>query len=254
MVIGQKIYQIKTSSDSIKWAKDNIEHAPDGSIFLAETLTQARGRQGREWTFAPGQIAMTILLKPESLKSIPSQDVPLRLNQLNMALSLGILEPLKKYGVGLKWPNDFIVQDKKVGGMLLEAVWQGTELKGIILGFAVNVTNFFEETDPLYPIAISLQTAMGEPVDKSALEKELVVCLDKWYGVWSSGGFDHVYEQWSQHQAYVNKSISVHNKNGTLVEGVFLRVLPNGDLVLKDKRGTESTLSFYTVDVVSLTS
>jgi len=252
MVIGHKVYRADTSSDSMKWAKENIELAPDGALFLADILTHAHGRQGREWQVSDGQIFMTILLKPSSLKSITKEDLPLRLNHLNMALSLGILEPLEKYGVVLKWPNDFFILNKKVGGMLLEAVWHGSDLSGIILGFAINVDNIFEPTDPLHTIAISLQTALGETVDKQSLHDEIIITLDKWYAAWNQGGFDHIFEQWNQHQGYHGKWISVHNKSGLIVEGMFDKVLYNGDLVIKDNRGTETTVSFYTVERVEV--
>ena len=125
MVIGSKLYRTKVCADSMLWAKEHLADAPDGAVFLADELSKARGRSGRIWVCAPGQLAVTILLKPANFKTISHDNLGVRLNQLNMALSLGILAPLKEYGLGLKWPNDFISEanNKKVGGMLMSVIW-----------------------------------------------------------------------------------------------------------------------------------
>jgi len=113
MIVGSKIYHKSRCYNSIEWAKNEIDKAPDGAIFIADEHEYTRGRQGRIWKNYPGQLFITILLKPENLKDIEQQDLSVRLNQLSMALCLGILEPLKAYGVSLKWPNDFIFKEKK---------------------------------------------------------------------------------------------------------------------------------------------
>ena len=121
IIVGNKIYQKVWCSDSMLWAKQHLDTAPDGAVFIADILGHARGRQGRTWQFVPGQLPITILLKP-NFKNLCKADLEFRLNQLTMALALGILDPLKFYGVALKWPNDFVLNHKKVGTQKIEGL------------------------------------------------------------------------------------------------------------------------------------
>ena len=184
MIIANKIYRKKECDNSMDWAKDNIDTAPGGSVFMAENHLHAHGRQGRIWKIYPGQIPATILLKPVAQNFGIAQDLPLRLNQLNMALCLGIFDILKKHGVIIKWPNDFILDRKKVGGILMETVWAGDVLKGIVFAFAVNINNKFDPSDDLFEIATSLYDSTGEIFDKTVVLDEFFESLNVWYKKW----------------------------------------------------------------------
>lgn len=250
MIIGSEIYPIQTCSNSMKLAKEHIATAPSGAVFIVEQLTHAHGRQGRDWQVSDGQLNLTILLKPEQDK-IASGPVAQDLNYLNMALTLGILEPLKKYNVGLKWPNDFYVQDKKLGGMLLEAVWSGQsvkpELAGVILGFAININNSFDKSCDLFGKALSLRELTGNNFDIILLQDELLQTLDFWYQKWCAGDFEEIYNLWKQNQIYMGKKISVHNTDKSVMNGIFFDLLSNGDLILKDDHGVKHVISFCSV-------
>lgn len=251
MIIGSKLYRMHTCDDSFAWAKSHINDAPDGSVFLADVLTKARGRHGRVWSVYPGQLIITILLKPQNLEHIGQEDLPIRLNQLNMALSLGILEPLKIYNVSLKWPNDFIFEDKKLGGMLMQLIWNNQAPAGIIVGFALNSNNIFSEDDPLISQATSLCSITGAPVDMRALYKQILGQLDCWYACWRDGKFDIIYKLWKNSQAFMQQRITVHQHNGDVISGVMEQVLPYGDMVIKLDSGKQQTVSFYQIENVS---
>src|SRR3989338_1808366 len=123
MIICRKVYHIKICKSSLDLAKQILDQEADGTVILCNHIINARGRAGRVWNSAVGQALITIILKPVSSS---------QLHYLNMALAVGFLRVLRQYGVGLKWPNDFFVNGKKVGGMLIEIVWRGKDLKGII--------------------------------------------------------------------------------------------------------------------------
>ena len=67
MIIGNKIYHKKKCFNSLQWAKEEIEYAPDGSVFLADEHEYTKGRQSRIWKHYPGQLLVTILLKPKHI-------------------------------------------------------------------------------------------------------------------------------------------------------------------------------------------
>ena len=269
MIIGNKIFHKKRVYNSIEWAKSQISTAPDGAVFLADVHEYTRGRQDRIWVRYPGQLLVTVLLKPKILNQIAQQDLELRLNQLNMAVCLGILEPLKSYGIVLKWPNDFVfacdpkpppptkplqrpdrrrIISKKVGGMIFDLVWQADSLLGIIIGFALNVNSIISESDKIYKIATSIKTILNKEIDEKELLKNLLASLDKFYQKWLNFEFDQIYDLWKKEQFYLGKNIKVHKKDETLVQGIFQDVLPNGDLILEEQGGRKGKISFYVVE------
>ena len=133
-MIGCKIYHKTTCKNSIEWAKSRINRDSDGTVYLVDKMDIAKGRQNRQWIVQPGQLLLTMLLKPKNLN-----------NQnnifLNMAFSLAVFNSIKSYGIKLKWPNDFVINQKKVGGIVFEFIWKGSTVSAVIVGFALNINN-----------------------------------------------------------------------------------------------------------------
>jgi BirA family biotin operon repressor/biotin-[acetyl-CoA-carboxylase] ligase len=251
MVIGKKVYRQHTVIDSMAWAREHSDDAPDGSVFLADVLTEAKGRHNRTWSIYSGQLIVTFLLKPSAhLLAVP-EDNAIRLNQLSMALSLGILEPLKAYGATLKWPNDFVIGQKKIGGMLVQVVWQNTTPRSIVVGFALNVNNQFAADDPLAPRATTLCSITSTELDRRTLYKDILSHLNRWYMEWKHHNFSGIYRQWRAEQSCLGQPITVHQSDGTLVNGHAQQVFPNGDLSLLDEEGKQRIISFYQVEEIA---
>lgn len=252
MIIGSQLFRAQESSNTMAWAKEHIDDAQDGAVFLADILTRASGRDGRTWQWYPGQLAVTLLLKPSNLSKIHREDLSMRFNQLNMALILGLLEPLGGYGVALKWPNDLVFGDKKVGGMLMQLVWQDNWPKGVIVGFAVNINNIFDETDPLYPIATSLKMISKQDLNMRDMYKKMLASIDQWYEWWRLGKFDMIYKEWRKAQQYLGKTLTVHQKDGAVITGKFLQALPQGDIILEKAEGLQQIIPFCVVQEVKI--
>ena len=299
MIIGSKLYRTLQCADSMAWAKQNMATAPDGAVFLADKLTQAKGRGDRVWKIYDGQLNVTILLKPKILHGLSSEDLPIRINQLNMAVSLGIYDAIchpeldsgskfcsvsEKFKegngccVGIKWPNDFVIQNganptdvyKKAGGVLFQLVWEGGIPVGIVCGFAINVNNIFDKSDELFDIATSLAFVSGSNVEMRPLYKNLLISINNYYKKWLTGNFDEIYKLWRKAQLYLGKSIKIHQKDGVIITGTMMQVLPNGDMLLiessgqdrsgnsgtdksgTDKSGKQKIVSFYMVEQVAL--
>jgi BirA family biotin operon repressor/biotin-[acetyl-CoA-carboxylase] ligase len=250
MTIGCKLYRVQECQDSMAWTKEHIHDAPDGSVFLADKLLKAYGRQGREWEIHDGQLLVTILLKPEQLKNFSKEEISIRLNQLNMSLSLGILSALKEYSVGIKWPNDFINNKKKLAGMLIQLIWEKESPVGIIFGFAINVNNIFDKNDPLSKQAISICEIKKEPVSLRDLYKKILSGLNFYYSLWKNCEYEKIYKEWRSSQIYLGQKVSVHYKDKSLLEGVMSQVLPYGDMILQTASGTQEIIPFYLIEEI----
>lgn len=127
-------------------------------VIVAEAQSDGRGRRGRRWDSAPGGLYLTAVLKPGSRSGL----LPL-LAGVAVAEAVRDLTGLK---AELKWPNDVLIDGKKVAGVLVESGWSGGEVKFVLLGIGVNLTN---------PIpgdlmeATTLSKEVGEEIDKEEL-------------------------------------------------------------------------------------
>jgi len=250
MVIGNKIYRTGICSDSMEWAKQNIKDAPDGAVFLADELTNAKGRSGRIWKFYKGQLAVTVLLKPKILAELSVEDLPIRINQLNMSISCAIYDVLKEFGVGIKWPNDFVINNKKVGGILFQLVWEKHIPVAVIFGFAINVNNVFNQSDDLFSIATSIKSSTNFDIEMRPLYKNLIKSINLYYVKWRNGMFNEIYKDWRNAQRYLGMPIFVHSKNGSVLSGRMNQVFPSGDMLLSSEDGSQKMISFFMIDEV----
>ncbi len=250
MIIGNKVYHEKKCFNSLAWAKSEINRVEDGAIFLADVHEYTRGRSGRIWKFDPNQLIITLVLKPANLNEIfktSSECLGSRINQLSMAISLGVLSALKKFNTKLKWPNDFLVDGKKIGGILGEVIWNGNSIDGIIYGFALNVNNIIEPDDDLFKKATTLYQVFGKKIDIQILYQEIIQSMDCYYQRWLNSEFDQIFSEWKHNQFYLGKNVTVHNKDGSLQKGLFSDLLPNGDLVLETTK-EKKIISFSLVE------
>ncbi len=111
------------------------EGAPHGTAVVAEEQTAGRGSRGNAWTSPRGGLWLSVLLRPR----VPGAVEPLSL-RTGLAVA-GTLERLGAGGVRLKWPNDLLLGDRKVGGILCESRWQGEQLAWVAVGLGLNVRN-----------------------------------------------------------------------------------------------------------------
>lgn len=246
--IGQLIITQEECADSMAWARSIIDLARDGTVLIARTLNQARGRQGRRWVTAEGQITHTIILKPDHFTANEET-----LATLNMAITLGILQPLKQYNVVLKWPNDFYLENKKLGGVLFENIWHENNLVAIIVGYSLNINNSCIDNQELAAIATSLTDTYQKKFDSSSIQTELFKSLSHFYNEWKQKKYTDLFIQWRQAQHYIKKSITVHPQDGAVISGEVQDILANGDLLLQDsKTNSLVTISFAQINEVKI--
>jgi len=109
--------------------------APAGTAIVAEAQTAGRGSRGRSWASPPGGLWLSVLARPATAG----------LELLSLRAGLAVAELLGRLGagdrIGLKWPNDLMLDDRKTGGILCEARWHGAALGWVVIGLGLNVTN-----------------------------------------------------------------------------------------------------------------
>jgi BirA family biotin operon repressor/biotin-[acetyl-CoA-carboxylase] ligase len=208
----------------------------EGTVISAREQTRGRGRSNRTWTTVPNtNLCFSVFLKTDCpLIEIPS---------LTMAVALGISDFLngQRIPAAPKWPNDVLVGNKKICGILSERVEYGDQC-GIIVGIGLNVNMSPEEAAAIDRPATSMQIETGEAADLEKTLANLLPHVDQWLGPWKDGGFAAIRDEWTQKAGPIGKPICVHDgnirKSGTLAG--FGR---HGELLLQSEIGLETIWS-----------
>ncbi|MEP7286319.1 MAG: biotin--[acetyl-CoA-carboxylase] ligase [Chloroflexota bacterium] len=214
-----------TNDVARQWA---IDGAPSGSVVLTEAQNTGRGRFGRIWSAPLGTaLLMSMILRPR----VTPDRLP-RLTMVGAVAVAEILEPLAPGKVSLKWPNDVMLTNRKVAGVLPEAIWQGNTLSAVILGIGLNVRVDFTDT-PLADKAISLETVTDTLIDRAVLLNTLLHRIDYW-----SMRVDEsvLLETWRAMLGTLGQRVTVYAA-GAGITGQVAGVDDNGALILQDDDG-----------------
>ena len=213
-----------TNSVALDWLRQG---APAGAFVTADEQTRGRGRQGRNWhTPAGSAIALSIILHPR----------PEALPQLTMAGALAVADVAEAVGaeqVSLKWPNDVLAGQRKLAGVLSEALWQGSALPGAVLGMGINVRVDFRGSG-LQGRATSLEEECGRRLDRAHLLKMLLERVEHWLGQEGDG---RLYTAWRSRLLLPETPVVIQG-----LAGVPAAVRPDGSLLLRDAAGQMHTL------------
>jgi len=219
-----------TNAEARRRAVLGEEETPDGTLIWTKEQTKGRGRRGRTWFSPPGNLYCSLVLRP---------DVPVeRAGEFSFIAALALFDTLGTIGeaghqVKLKWPNDILLNDKKVAGLLLETETTGSDVPDwIILGLGLNVAIFPGDTE--FP-ATSFRAEGWGATEIDALESFCRHFL-KWTNIWLTDGFAPIRKNWLWWCHGKGGAIEVRLENETL-SGVFEDLDDSGALVLKTEDG-----------------
>jgi len=202
------------------------EGAPEGTVVWARRQTQGRGRQDRTWMSPLGNLYCSLILRPGK----PAAQIA----QLGFAAALAAIEAIEPVAPStramLKWPNDVLMDDRKVAGILLEAGDNGAWL---VIGCGINIAHFPENVP--FP-AISIVTATGFQIAVEDVLSGFCAHFDLWYRHWKAEGFAPVREAWLARAYPVGTALNVRLPTASLT-GTFRDLDGDGALVLEGSDG-----------------
>jgi len=220
-----------------KYAKENIDQIQDGTIVFTDNQTAGRGRLNRKWTYTgKDNIYASIILKP----SDTMQEVYSNLTQL---LCLVLCQTFEEYGVipKIKWPNDIQINGKKISGILAEAVMGEGKLKGIVLGFGINLNTSQKIIETINQPATSLNIETGKTIDKKEFLEKVTSKFCLLYNKFIEDGFILIREDYIRRAGFLKKEVTVRLPNGDLC-GIAEDITQNGALKLLDTNNQEHIL------------
>jgi len=194
---------------------------PDFTTIIAEQQTKGRGRLQRIWQSARGGLYFTIVLRP---------DLPPALSyRVNFAATIvlaQVLQEMFKIDARVKWPNDILVAEQKLCGMLSELETEDQRISFVNLGIGLNVNN---DPEIVEPRATSLKKILGQDVSrKEILAKFLNAFEEKIHGE----NLDTIISEWKEYTVTLNRQVKIVTINGQF-EGFARDVDENGALVLE---------------------
>jgi len=227
--IGQRVIYYPKLESTMDVAKRQAQKgAREGTVIIAGEQTAGRGRMKRGWLSPRGSIALSIILYPEMSY----------LSSLIMVASLGVVHCLEKV-VGLKsqikWPNDVLINGKKVCGILIESELKGNRADYATVGIGINVNIKLSDFPEILPTATSLSHELGRDVSRLDMVRCLLAEIERLYLALPSG--DAVYQEWRDNLVTLGKKVQVRSKE-TTYEGIAESVASDGSLLLRQSDGS----------------
>ena len=216
---------------------------PEGLVLIADVQRAGRGRRGRHWEASPGSSLLSSwLFRPPP--SVPPAAV-------SIAVGVAATDACRALGAGrtgLKWPNDLMVGDRKMGGMLAESVVRGHEVDAVVVGIGINVAAV-QRSPEVAATSTSLEREGGRP-DRDGLLAAMIAEVEHRYGLLVHDGAAELLEAWRRRLDTLGRPVRVELDDETF-EGIAVDVEDDGTLRVDTGRGTRRVT---VADVVHLRS
>jgi BirA family biotin operon repressor/biotin-[acetyl-CoA-carboxylase] ligase len=223
--LGRDLLILSEASSTNAVALSSVGQRQSGSVILAEIQKEGRGRLSRSWASPQGGIWMSLVLKP---------DIPLsRVYRINMAASVSICRAISRLGLeaGIKWPNDILIQEKKVCGILTELGAQMDRLDYVVVGMGLNANND-TSAFPSQWRSTSLAAELGRGIDRCALVAAILNEMEKAIDNMES---QEIYEEWRSLSLSLGKRVRISSAEGDLT-GQVVDLDGDGALILQQDR------------------
>ena len=223
----------ETDSTNAEISRRLADHPPEqGLIVLADNQTGGKGRLGRIWHSAPGTgVYISTLIRP----SLPPEQLPILTLMAGLATVIAVND-FTSNRVQLKWPNDLLLNGKKIAGVLCE--YYPIKIPAVIIGIGINV-NQTEFPIDIKEIATSLKLETGEEINRTALIKQLITQLDFQYSELKKYTVEMLIKNWTRHTDLFGKTITL-KKSSQSITGKAIRLDNLGRLVIANEAGEET--------------
>ena len=220
---------VSTMNTARKLARDGCS---DFTVVLAGQQTDGRGRLQRLWDSQAGGLYFTLVIRPK----IP----PIWSYRYNFAAALVLARTIREQldiAVNVKWPNDLLIDEKKVAGLLSEMEAEADQVTFISIGLGLNVNNTITAD---VPNAISLQQVVGKPVSRKEL---LGAFLDNYQAYISRGNLETVLVEWKKFTMTLNRAVMIETPR-EIIRGTAVGVDVGGGLIVDLGNGEQKTVVY----------
>lgn len=244
-ITGKKQYTV-TAFNKLEstqaYILSNLDSLPCASVITAKEQTTGRGRLTRPWQSPAGGLYFSILLNPD-FKNINN------LQNLTQCISVALCKTLALFNIkaSIKWPNDVLVNGKKIAGTLSNTVVKGNKVS-VVLGMGVNINEPQEGFPGLEAVSLSKLTGRQQDINLF-----LTNLLDNFFGLYQgliNNGFEFIKNDYLSFFDYIGKEINVEN-GASNISGTIVSVNSKGELLINS---SNEIITINTGDVICLPS
>ncbi len=222
-----------TNDVALRWASDA---APEGALVVADHQTAGRGRWGRGWVSAPGQLLQFSLVLHPRVE-------PSALGLLSIAAGLACadaIEDLTDLPARVKWPNDVVIGGRKVAGILIETLFESGVLKAAVLGMGINIGWTRDDVPPeIAERATSLAIETGRPPPREELLASVLSAVERRYAEVEAAP-DLLLAFATQRSDVIGRDVTIRFLDGATLQGRATRLLQRGELEVETEQGRRS--------------
>jgi BirA family biotin operon repressor/biotin-[acetyl-CoA-carboxylase] ligase len=240
-VFGRKLFLFETIDSTNACAKTLAETGIDeGAVISSDFQSSGRGRMGRSWLSAPGEsLLASVIVRPPIERESSHYITFYGAVAIARALECVTGSPFE-----CKWPNDVLVNKKKVCGILVENSFHHERLEFSIIGFGINITQR-SFPSPLHETATSLSLALGRTFERTTILRHVLVELEGLYEDLRTWKFSRIAEEWNRRCTMFGRQITIAMPDRT-VSGTALRLQADGGLLIHTQAGE---MAVYAGDV-----
>ncbi len=234
-IIGQDMYifkEVMSTNTIAKFLSSN--GAENGTVIISEKQSNAKGRLGKAWESPLGGIWLSIILNPK----VDHSKIPM----LTLTTGVADARTFEKIGVEnaeIKWPNDLMINDKKVSGILIEAIAKFNTIEQVIIGVGIDanldVTALPEE---IQSGTTSLDIELGKKVDENEIIRIFLEEFEKIGTVFNDGGYEDILKEWRKRSYSIGKIVEVKQPFSESFDAYILGISREGALVVEKIDGS----------------
>jgi BirA family biotin operon repressor/biotin-[acetyl-CoA-carboxylase] ligase len=235
-IIGKRIHLFdaldSTNSEAYRMA---LRGGEEGEVVVADRQLRGKGRVGRSWLSPPGvNLYVSIILRPP----IAARNAPL-ITPMAAVATAKATKGISRLQPRIKWPNDLLINEKKVAGLLNEMRCKGDTVDFVVLGIGINV-NMILATVPkgLRSIATSLREELGYDISRVVLLKALLREVEGEYRTLLAGNGEDILRQWEEFSQMVGKVVELSSFD-EVIRGRVKGIDSDGSLLLSAPDGSE---------------
>ena len=233
--IGKELYVFKEVASTNTVAKFlSMHNVANGTVVISEKQTQAKGRSGKSWESPLGGVWLSIILKP----NVDQSKFPM----ITLATGVAVAKTLEKIGVEepeIKWPNDIMINGKKICGILTEAIAKFNTVENVIIGVGIDanldVSQFPEE---LQAGTTTLKEELKREGNENLLIKIFLEEFEKISELFNHEGYEVILKEWRKRSYSIGKIVEVREPFNTYYDGYVVGINKEGALIVEKIDGT----------------
>ena len=232
--IGKELFVFNEVSSTNTLARFlSMNGIADGSVIISEKQTNARGRSGKSWESPLGGVWLSIVLNPH----VDYAKLPL----ITLATGVAVAKTLEKMGVEnpeIKWPNDIMINGKKVCGILTEAITNFNTIEHVIIGVGIDANLSIEDfPEELQNTTTTLEKEIGR-VNENLLIKTFLEELEKISELFNSKRYEDILKEWRKRSYTIGKVVEVKKPFNRSYDAYAVGISKEGALIVEKTDGT----------------